>query len=241
MKRLHAFTMIEALVVLALVVAVVAVLLPMTSVQGQTGDVRNQRAKNAIQLRGIMTAFAMWSDANSQTGDLPGAYSSNPPVGYPANAERQDVVSRFWSLVAPSGIDPLNPKMLVSPKADVPEKVWSNPNLNINPGVTVAADAGFGSNNVSYALLSIQMGPEWHNNTNAGCPLACDRNRGTAEAPASTWSAADWQGCVAWGDVHTTWEKSPVLSATIFGTAITNSNLWAPASSSNAGMVNPGF
>jgi len=127
----------------------------------------------------------------------------------------------------------------------VPETVWSNPYLTITPGVTTAAAAGFGSNNVSYALLSTKMGSEWHNNTNAGCPLICDRNRGTPGAPTSSFTAGwlscgPWQGCVGWGDVHVTFETSSTLPVTIYGNKIPKNDLWAPATSSNAGMVNPG-
>jgi hypothetical protein len=57
----------------------------------------------------------MWADANSQTGALPGSYTSNPPTGYPANATDPTVVGRFWALAAPTGTDPLSPKMLVNP------------------------------------------------------------------------------------------------------------------------------
>jgi hypothetical protein len=131
--------------------------------------------------------------------------------------------------------------MFVNPVSrDVSETVWSNPNCTISPGVTTAGAAGFSSNNVSYALLSTRMGSEWRDNTNAGCPMICDRNRGTSAAPSSSWSATGWMGCVAWGDVHTTLENSPILSVTIYGSASPTSNLWGPATSSNAGMLNPG-
>jgi hypothetical protein len=151
--------------------------------------------------------------------------------------------------------------MLVNRKSDVvPETVWTNtPNTiyGITPGVTTASAVGFGSNNVSYALLSTKMGTdstskfaipgEWRNNTNAGCPMICDRNRGTPAAPFSSWTPTGWftkptgwQGSVGWGDVHTTFETSPILSVTLYGSSVTTSNLWGPATSSNAGMVNPG-
>jgi hypothetical protein len=253
MKRMRAFTLIDALcimlVVLVLLVAV-AVIGP-----GLAASHYGDNMKNATQLKGMMTAFIAWSDANSNKtptpnaatqpapGDFPGGITA-ATGNYPANATEPSVVGRLWALVAAPGTGPLNPKMLVNPAQGVPETVWSTPpHVSIAPGVTTAATAHFGSNNVSYGLLSTKMGSEWRNKLNAGCPMICDRNRGTPVAPSSSWSTwynPTWQGNVAWGDCHVTWETSPIFGVTIYGNTSTTSNLWAPGTSSNAGMVNPG-
>ena len=217
------------------------------------------KMKNGTQMKGIVTAMTMWSDANTVTGDFPGGVTA-ATGNYPVNATDTRVVSRYFALVAASGIDPLSPKMLINPCASG-DIVWLNANnVTIQPGVTGLdgyAGSGpmvtdFDSNNVSYALLSTQMAGEWRNNTNTGCPMICDRNRGTAAAPASTWStsgwrgAGTWQGGVGWGDVHATYELSPAFPVTLYGnsfdggTAVTP-GIWAPASSSNAEMINPGL
>jgi prepilin-type N-terminal cleavage/methylation domain-containing protein len=241
MKKLRAFTLIELLVVIAIIALLIGILVPALAAARKAAN----KMKNSTQLRGTMTAFSMWSDANSQTQDLPGAYSTNPPTGYPVNATDQTVVGRFWALIAASGVDPLNSKLLVNPIATGTETVWTNSTVTINPGVTTATTGLFYSNNVSYALLSTTIGSnisnsEWHNNTNAGCPIVADRNRGSAAAPTSSWSSSGWQGSVGWGDVHTTFETNPVLSVTIYGSSCPSSNLWQTACSSTAGMVNPG-
>ena len=246
MKKLRAFTLIELLVVIAIIALLIGILVPALAAARKAAN----KMKNSTQLRGTMTAFSMWSDANSQTQDFPGAYSTNPPTGYPQNATDQTVVGRFWALIAASGVDPLNSKMMVNPISTGSETVWTNSTVTINPGVTTATTGLFYSNNVSYALLSTTIAAnvsnsEWHNNTNAGCPLICDRNRGTPGAPTSSFTAGwlscgPWQGCVGWGDVHVTFETSSTLPVTIYGNKIPKNDLWAPATSSNAGMVNPG-
>jgi hypothetical protein len=167
--------------------------------------------------------------------------TSDPPADYPQNATDLTVVGRFWALVGASGIDPLDPRKLVNPITGVPETVWSNPNCTTQPGVTTARTAGFGSNNVSYALLSTKMDSQWHNMWNAGCSMICDRNRGTSAAPKSSWSKTGWQGNVVWGDTMVTFETSSTnLNEALDGNKCPINNLWAPATSSNAGMVNPG-
>jgi hypothetical protein len=245
--------MIEALTI----VAVISILVVLLLVVGPRSSPRAPalKMKNSTQLRAIMTEYALWSDANGRLGpatnptvrqadgQYPGSFGTGAG-GFPPNAADTSVVGRLWVLVNATGIDPLNPKVLINPLPGVPEKAWSNPSITLVPGVTTAGAAGFGPNNVSYALLSTKMGSEWWNNTNAGCPMICDRNRGTPSAPSSSWSGTDhpaWQGSVAWGDVHATFETSSVnLNETLYGNHCPVNDLWAPATSSNAGMVNPG-
>jgi hypothetical protein len=243
MKRLHALTIVEVLVVIGLLVPAVLMVAVCAHADEATD---NDKQKNAKQLKDIMMAFVLWSDANTQTGALPGVYTTKRPPGYPLNATDPSVVGRFWALVAAIGIEPIDPRILVNPTDGVPKTPWSNPDFVIKAGKTTAAAAGFGPGNVSYALLSTKLtggaqNTEWHNNVNAGCPLICDRNRGTPAAPASSWSKAGWQGDIAWGDTHVTFENAPKnLNETICGNATGTNDLWAPATSSNGGMVNPG-
>jgi hypothetical protein len=247
-KNVRAFAMTEVLVAIALAVFVVVLIGVLVNAAATAWD-KDMRGN---QTRNIMVWFSMWSDANSAVrpmpnpatqpvcGDLPGSLPM-ATGNYPANATDPSVVARFWALIAAPGIDPLDPRMLVNLKrGGVPETVWSNANFTVTRGVTTVAAAGFASNNVSYALLSTRMGSEWRNNSNAGCPMICDRNRGTPAAAASSWSTRTWVGHVAWGDCHYTFEHSPIFSVTIYGKTIPNNNLWAPATSSNAGMVDPG-
>jgi prepilin-type N-terminal cleavage/methylation domain-containing protein len=237
MNKCRGFTLIELMVV----VVTTAIVISVFWVVGQDKPHHHSspKMKNSTQLRGIMTEFSMWSDENSQTGEFPGGITA-PAGTYPQNAAATTVLDRFWALVAAPGSDPLNPRMLVNPAAGGIDTVWAG-SIAIKPGATSAASAQFGVHNVSYALLSTTMGSEWHNNTNPGCPMICDRNRGTNALPSSSWSSSQWQGSVGWGDVHTTFETSPVLSVTLYGNTCPSSNLWDRATSSNAGMLNPGF
>jgi prepilin-type N-terminal cleavage/methylation domain-containing protein len=243
MKKLRGFTLIELLVVIAIIALLIGILVPALGAARKAAN----KMRNGTQLRGLAMGFAMWSDANSSTQDFPGAYTSNPPTGYPANATDTTVVGRFWALVAATGIDPMTTKMFIDPVMTGSTTVWSSSSVTITPGTTTASTAQFTSNNVTYALLSTTMGTEWHNNTNSGCPLIADMNTKTPTTgqggtpPTSAWSTSGWTGNVAWGDVHTTFENSPVLSVTIYGNSSPSSNMWSSsANSSTAQMVDPG-
>ena len=242
MKRVRAFTLTEVLVVIGVIVVLVALAIIFSG-----PDRRNPHFKNQQHMEAIVTALSLWPDPNTPDDNLyfPGAVDDpDDPIhtksNYPANGRDPSVVGRFWALVAAPGTDPLNPKMLVNPEPGVPEVVWSNSNCTISPGVTTAAAAGFGSNNVSYALLSTKTGVEWRNNGCGICPLVCDRNRGTPDNPTSSWSDTGWQGCVGWGDGHATFQTSPIFSYPMPSNSHTISDLWAPGTSRNFGMVNPG-
>ena len=232
MTKRRAFTLIELLVVIAIIAMLIGILVPSLAMARRAAS----KVKNDTQVKAIMTAFTIWSDANTVTGDLPGGITS-ASNGYPVNATDTTVVGRFWALVAASGVDPLPAKVLVSPMAGASETVWAGASA-ISPGVTTASVGGFGSNNVSYALLSTVLTGEWRNNVNACCPMVCDRYRTTTYS--SSWSSSAWEGNIGWGDCHGTFENSSVLPVTIYGSAIPSDNIWAPATSSNASMVNPG-
>jgi prepilin-type N-terminal cleavage/methylation domain-containing protein len=244
MRKLRAFTLIELLVVIAIIALLIGILVPSLAAARRAA----MKMRNSTQVRGVVHAYILWSDANSTTNDLPGGITA--AIGnYPVNATDTTVVGRFWALLAAAGTDPLNPKMIINPISSGTDTLWTNTSSTaINPGVTTynQVSPNFASNNVSYALLATAMGTEWKNNINAGCPLVCDRNRATTAAAAySSWSGAAswWQGNVGWGDGHATSENSSSMNITIYGNSFAagNSvNLWLTATSSNAGMVNPG-
>jgi prepilin-type processing-associated H-X9-DG protein len=243
MRRACAFTLTEALVIIGVAVVLVALAIALSVPTRRDPEFKNQQ-----HMKAIVMAFSLWPNPNTPDDNiyLPGAlddpydpiHTSN---NYPANGRDPSVVGRFWALVAAPGTDPLRPRILVNPKPGVPEAVWSNPNCTISPGVTTATAAGFGSNNVSYALLSTKTGFHWRNNACGICPFVCDRNRGTPAAPTSSWSSTGWKGNVGWGDGHVTFETSPIFSyPSPNSNSYDTSNLWVPGTSANYGMVNPG-
>lgn len=82
-----------------------------------------------------------------------------------------------------------------------------SPQLLVNtrdPDVHVTEELLLSPDNVSYALLNARSG-EWLDHRNRHAPLIADRQRPHG-LDASVWNDAKWQGFVAWGDAHVTWE-----------------------------------
>ena len=113
MNPWRGFTLIELLVVVAITATIVAIFLLLASQKPGRGG-RAPHMKNGTQLRGIMMGFAMWSDANTITHDLPGGITG-ASSNWSQNGTDGTVVGRFWTLLAPAGIDPMTPSMLINP------------------------------------------------------------------------------------------------------------------------------
>jgi hypothetical protein len=170
------------------------------------------KMKNSTQVRGVCNALVLWSAYETTNGD------DFPKAGV-GNCTGNSVIDRFTALctVSTNG-DPLSPKLLVNPAGT--DVVGSATNLS--------------STNISYALLD-PGNAEWKNLTNAVAPLVCDKQVGAG----SYYSKNVWQGNVGWGDVHTTFETSPVVSTMMGGTAYPQDDLWKQSTTNDALMINP--
>jgi hypothetical protein len=169
------------------------------------------KMKNGTQVRGVVNALVLWSASPTQTDDFP-----RKGVG---NCTGDSVIARYSALCTVTNGDPLSPKLLLNPAGT---------------DVLAANAANLRSTNISYALLD-PGNAEWKNLTNAGAPLVCDKQVGAG----SYYSKNVWQGNVGWGDVHTTFETSPVVSTMMGGTAYPQDDLWKQSTTNDALMINP--
>jgi hypothetical protein len=170
---------------------------------------RKSRPSNSTRMRGCLNALVLWSADYTTTDDFPGAGLGN--------CTGNSVRARFTALCTSTN-NPLLLKVLVNPYGT--DVVGSATNLL--------------STNISYALLD-PKNPEWKNLTNAGAPLVCDKQVGRG----SFWNTNQWEGNVGWGDVHTTYESSQVVSTLMNGTTYPQDDLWKQSGTNDALMVNP--
>lgn len=139
------------------------------------------KMKNGTQLTAITKCQVLYADDHN--GRFP-QLGIGTTTGDTASARFQELTTK--------GSDPLGSNMLINPK-DQGKQLYSG-----QGSLTTA--------NFSYALLAAHS-PEWRNNFNARAPIACDRLVG----PGSIWNAKQWEGSVAWGDTHVTYENSRTM------------------------------
>jgi len=219
------FTLVEAFVIMAFIVLVVAVL--MTVVQSRARKV-NRQLSDSTQLRGLLQACSAWSmNDRHQRFPLPSAVdASNHTVAVPG-AEKNTTANVFSILVFQMMI---TPELLVSP--DERGKVYvyegyeyTRPSAAIEPSLALwdpalSADfTGVKGGNVSYAHLQPSAGrlSRWSNTMDATQPVLANRGPNiTGVSPSITlgnpnsvtFTNGKWKGNVAYSDNHVSFENN---------------------------------
>lgn len=221
-SRSRGFTMVEILVVMAIIGLMVGLLLPGLS----AARLASQQLKDATQLTGTHQVMILYAESNHTR--LPGLDSNGIPfLDYFGNGS--PVVnstltsSRYWILLNGQYITPALP---IS-SSDVRTQ-WTTGQ------VTTA--------NFSHAMLSIGDGDnrkdrisDWRDNANSRSIIISDRagtNSVSDAAITSPWTAipGKWQGNVCWGDNHAELLLTHRgLTTQYSATTTTNDNLFADA------------
>lgn len=221
--RTRAFTMLELVVVILVIVGIVSLFLP--AIGAPRGHSAN-KMQNSSQLRGIHQSMVVFSQSNN--GYLPGldtdgnlvangAATRNSGAGYTGAA-------RFWILLHGEFI---GSDLLLNPKDSSSVKY-----VDYRSPLT--------RSNYSYASLSISgmstssgRCAEWRDNANSTASLVSDRNIGSSNSDkdvSSFWTnqPGDWKGNQVWGDNHAEFVQSNRGFATRYlSSSQTNDNLFA--------------
>lgn len=228
MKRLRAFSMVELLMVMAIIALLVGLLLPALGAARRNA----QQMKAAAQVRGLHAGAVIFSQGNNTY--LPGLDRDGHPVldgtdtGY-SGSGNETAAGRWWILL--NGIY-VPPSMLCSPGDSA--KPWETGALS--------------TSQFSYALLHIASAStesgriaEWRDHANSKSVIMTDRNisqdnpGGNDDANVqSIWTVQTgvWNGIINWGDNHTEFVKTHVgLDTRYVSNVTTNDNIFADFSS----------
>ena len=180
MTRSKGFTLIELLVVISIITLMIGILLPALG----SARVVASKLKNNTNVSGITKNAILYADSHNE--DFP-----KLNVG---NTSCDSVVCRMQELLEEQDLDP---KLLVNPR---------------DTGVVRDQDqvlvcTVFAANNceISYAVLA-HHNVEYKNNTNASAPMIADRPVNASSDDRSAWKTNIWEGSVAWGDTHVSFQ-----------------------------------
>ncbi len=233
------FTLVELLVVIAVVAILIAVLLP--ALRGSR--IAAQQLKNSTQLRSIHQGFVIHS--NSNDGWYTGIDGSRREwkqahKGYDLitedrlNGTMPEV--RFSELITQ---ELTGAEILIHPSEKDPKEVWVEKLPEAAPNPFVTPKNLFTYKNFSYAVNELgwdfddpayeQAQREWKNTGSARTPVVCDRLYRIAGDPhQNQWDSEYYVGMyskspgefevgICWNDGHVSVQKSAVVQNTKFG------------------------
>jgi len=211
------FTRVELLVVITLLVVSIAVALPLLTSRRRATDCRVSNT----QVRGIHQSMVMYGQSNG---------SFYPGFAKDGSLVDASVEHRYQVLLDGNYF---TGEYIISPVEALIE--WTTGPVS--------------SANYSFAMLDInstgERAKEWRETLNPDAVLISGRNTGTdaIDNVSSIHSRrlGKWHGEIAWGDNHTSFEKSHIQS-TRFGDGQANpaDNLFTPVSGDDAYMIHAG-
>lgn len=233
MNKQRAFTMIELLVVLAIIAVLVGLLFPAIGAVRRTA----KQAENNTKVRNIVQGTIQYSQ--SHRGFFPGfdGFELLPDTAITTglSGTGQTVEARYWILLDGNFTEG---KTLTSPAES------KDPWPNLDPSLPAVDQQKVTTENYSYAMVKIAtLGTtnpaiganridqfrreEWRDKQNSLAPVISDR---LAAGPSSTAFPSDpdtyqsihdssqlgkWVGSVGYGDLHTEFEKTPLVATRI--------------------------
>ena len=208
MRRAHGLTLIEVIIVAAILVVLLGIVLPVLAHARRQARIR----QNIRQVRGIHQAMLLYTSGNNTYYpglDTHGELDTPKEHG----GDGRDPDWRLYILV--------NKGFLVGDRVISPidtKTVWTTGQ--------VTADV------YSYALLDLDQAPErteWRDNLTTEAAVVSDRNTGSSTNEAelnSLWTGkkGDWRGNVGWNDNHVTFETEGVGHTTKYGSFFNDGN-----------------
>jgi hypothetical protein len=177
---------------------------------------------DAANLRHIVQAMSLY--ANEHDKRFPG-------VPKEANAPVASVQRRYQTLLDQQYLEA---RRLISSIEEDTKTHWQNE----------AENGPLTADHYSYAMLQVPESggrrEEWSFRPTPEAALISDRNLGTAAQPRSLWNADAWEGYVAWGDGHSTFELDPDLNTQYGDTNHQNDHLFRSTGVDDALMVYTG-
>lgn len=212
-KRRTAFTLIQCLILVILLTAIGAIVIPMIDFGSRRGP--NRIGQSGTQLKGIHNGMILYSQSNNDyfpglnsDGTEASAVTADPTVKVSVGSGGRrgyDPAARY-AILLNNGF--FTPEFAVSP---LDQKEAVKPGGDIN------------SNHFSYAMLRLSdeaatgRRSMWRSNFNREFPAASDRNLSAgsgANAHSIFSDGGAWRGHVAWNDNHVEFERSNVLWTT---------------------------
>ena len=191
--RAKAFTLIELMVVVAIIALLIGILLPALSQAKKSA----RRVQNSTQVRGIHSGMVLFSQDNNSY--FPGLHPNGELI-----SEAYEPRDNFMRLLKSQFF---TGEIMLAPTDR--KTTWTSGEVT--------------TRNFSYAMLSIADPAErieWQDTTNSQAVVLSDRAIGTGVDDArSIWDKdpGQWEGSVGWNDNHVTFEDSPGGLVTKYG------------------------
>ena len=215
LRRTHAFTITDLLVVIVLIAAMLAIQLPADAAARRTA----RRMQNSTQLRGIHQGLVTF--ANSNKNNFPGLDSkgnilADGDATTGSSGPGDFVQSRYWLMLDGWFF---TPEYAISPSETAVVEEYEAGNDDVSAPV-IWNDRTW---HYSYAMLGIKgkpggepaaegRGDEWKQTLNSQAIVLSDRNAGknaTDQVQSiHTDAPGDWRGSVLWNDNHVGFEQT---------------------------------
>jgi prepilin-type N-terminal cleavage/methylation domain-containing protein len=250
MLRRRGFTLIELLVVISIIALLIGILLPALQKARETAN-QMKNSSNQRSIMQSLSIFGNDHDQRWPNYQIPMALPHETDRDQFGNStESRFGALLYGEYFGASIINNPADGLIRTAEGDFarPDR---NEGWGYSVGGTtqIEADGAVGENLLSYAMLGLgandapdpgdnEVGnhPEWQMNVNSEAVILADRTNdfdegqtyrdgegpGDTEPTKSVWNETKWEGTMAWGDSHATFENTRFVNTKVQGNAITH-------------------